>query len=85
MNWKTYRELTSIHQPQALHEDFVFLGNGEVEGKVLGVVGPALQTVKVEQDVVEDGQFVRDGESAVTDLLMELLQRVFTGRRIRLG
>lgn len=53
-----------------------------MEGEVLGVTGPALQAVEVEEDVVEDGQFVRDGESAVADLLMELLQGILAGRRI---
>lgn len=69
-SWKTDREATAVHQPQALHEDFVSLGNGEVEGKVLSVTGPALQAVEVEQHVVEDGELVRDGEPAVADLLV---------------
>lgn len=56
-----------------------------MEGKVLGVAGPALQAVEVEKDVVEDGEFVRDREAAVADLLMELLQGIFARRRIRLG
>lgn len=79
---KTNRELTAIHQPQTLHEDLVFLGDGKVEGEVLCVAGTALHAVEVEKDVVEDGQFVRDGESAVADLLVEFLQGSLARRRV---
>lgn len=77
--------MTAIHQPQTLHEDLVFLGDGKVEGKVFSVIWPALEAVVVEKNVVEDGQFVGNGESAVANLLMKLLQGIFAGRRIRLG
>lgn len=83
-NWETYRKLTAIHQPQTLHEDFVFLGDSEVKGEVFSVVWPALETVIVEKNVVEDGQLVWDRKSAVANLLVKLLQGIFVGRRVRL-
>lgn len=84
-NWETYRELTAVHQPKTLHEDLVFLGDGKVEGEVFSVIWPALEAVIVEKNIVEDGQFVWNGESAVANLLVKLLQGILAGRRIRLG
>lgn len=83
-SWETYRELTAIHQPQTLHEDLVFLGDGKVKGEVFSIIWPALETVIVEENVVEDGQFMGNGESAVANLLVKLLQGIFAGRRVRL-
>lgn len=56
-----------------------------MKGEVFSVIWPALEAVIVEENVVEDGQFVGDGESAVANLLMKLLQGIFVGRRVRLG
>lgn len=56
-----------------------------MKGEVFSVVWPALETVIVEENVVEDGQFVGGGESAIANLLMKLLQGVLVGRRVRLG
>lgn len=49
-----YVELLMVHLPETCHEQLVLLGNGEVVGEVFSIAGGArVQTVEIEQDVVE--------------------------------
>lgn len=74
-----------VQLPKTLHEQLVLFGYGEVEGIVLGVAGPSALSVEIEEDVVEDREFVVDGGSTVADLLVQIVETSFTLGRVGLG
>lgn len=82
----TYTELLAVQQPQTLHEQLVLFRHRELKGVVLGMICAAGEAVEVEQDVVEDGEFVVDAGDAVANLSVQFVEALFAAfRRISLG
>lgn len=59
-----------IEIPQALHEDLVLLRHARRIHKSVGNIVATRCSVEIEEDIVENGEFVVSGHVGVADLLV---------------
>lgn len=73
----TNRKLLTVQVPQALHEQLVISWHAVCRGKPVRSSASTVARVEIEENVVEEGEFVVHRHGGFTDLLVKLAQGIF--------